>query len=66
MRDKGGDRRSENFQTSTDLTNETPFQEALEQGGISPETANTWQKVARVPEDKFEVYFTEAVFMSPD
>ena len=28
-RDKGGDRRSENFQTSTDLTNETPFQETL-------------------------------------
>jgi hypothetical protein len=38
----------------------TQFQEVLEQGGITRETANTWQKVARVPEDKFEVYFTEA------
>lgn len=45
---------------STDLTTLTPFQEVLEQGGITRETANTWQKVARVPEDKFEVYFTEA------
>jgi len=58
-RDKGGDRRSENFQTVGNLPIETPLQETLEQAGISPNTAHVWQKVARVPEDKFEVYFTE-------
>lgn len=38
----------------------TPFQEALDGAGISENTAHVWQKVARVPEDKFEIYFTEA------
>ncbi|MGA2463709.1 MAG: hypothetical protein ABSH06_05075 [Thermodesulfobacteriota bacterium] len=42
------------------LGNLTSFQETLEQGGISDNTAHVWQKVARVPEDKFEIYFTEA------
>jgi hypothetical protein len=36
---------------SSDLTQ---FQETLEQAGITRETGNTWQKVARVPEDKEE------------
>ena len=44
----------------TSLGNLTKFSELLSQGGISDNTAFIWQKVARVPEDKFEVYFTEA------
>ena len=44
------------------LGNLTQFQEVLKEGGISENTAFIWQKVARVPEDKFEVYFTETEY----
>jgi hypothetical protein len=37
------------------LGNLTQFQEVLKESGISDNTAFIWQKVARVPEDKFEV-----------
>jgi len=46
---------------STNLTTLTPFQETLEQGGITRETANTWQKVARVPEDKLNIFLPETL-----
>jgi hypothetical protein len=53
------ERKRTDLSVSTDLTQ---FQEALEEAGITRETANTWQKVARVPEDKFEAYFPETAY----
>lgn len=38
----------------------------LEEAGISHGTAQTWQKVARVPDDKFEAYFAEAEYWQDD
>ena len=38
----------------------------LEDAGISRETGNAWQKVARVPADKFEAYFIEAEYWMDD
>ena len=32
--------------------------------GISTTTADNWQKLARVPDDKFETYFAEAEYMN--
>jgi len=37
----------------------TPYQESLDEIGISRQAANTWQRVARVPEPKFEAYLAE-------
>lgn len=60
--DQGGmtDREDGKRVDLTSLGSLTRFQEVLEQSGISEYTAHVWQKVARVPEDKFEIYFTEA------
>jgi len=38
----------------------------LDEAGISHGTAQTWQKVARVPDDKFEAYFAEAEYWLDD
>ena len=40
----------------------TRFQEALDEAGISRQTASTWQKVAGVSDEKFEEYFTEGAY----
>ena len=44
------------------LASLTSYQQVVEDAGISGNTANKWQKVARVPDDKFEIYFTEAEY----
>ena len=42
----------------TDIeTSPTDLGRLIEEAGISDEAARIWQKVARVPNDKFEVYF---------
>ncbi len=53
----------------TDLLSEATsgsWRETLDDAGISERTAGTWQKVARVPEDKFEAYFVEAEYWMDD
>jgi phage N-6-adenine-methyltransferase len=37
----------------------TPYQEALEQSGITPKSAHNWQALARIPDEKMEQYFAE-------
>lgn len=45
----------------------TPYQQALEDAGVDERhTAVLWQKVARVPDDKFEAYFVEAEYWMDD
>jgi hypothetical protein len=49
----------------TDLdTSSTKYAKLLDYTGISPSTARNWQKIARIPEDKFIAYFDEAEFMN--
>ncbi len=45
---------------------DSKYLQTLEDAGISHGTAQTWQKVARVPEDKFESYFAEAEYWMDD
>ena len=37
----------------------TAYQEAMEQAGITPYIANTWQQIAQIPADDFEAYLTD-------
>ena len=55
VREQGGDRRSPEFQRVGNLPVETPLQETLDGAGISPNTAQVWQKVARVPVDRQQI-----------
>lgn len=49
----------------TDLdTSSTKYAKLLDYTGISPSTARNWQKIARIPKDKFDAYFAEAEFMN--
>jgi hypothetical protein len=49
----------------TDLdTSSTKYAKLLDYTGISASTARNWQKMARIPEDKFLAYFDEAEFMN--
>jgi len=53
----------------TDLTFSSglsKFHKALDDAGITEQTANVWQKVARVPEGKFEAYLAEADYYQDD
>jgi len=40
------------------------FLSLCDESGISDTTAKNWQKLARVPTDKFEAYFAEAEYMN--
>ena len=42
----------------------TAYQQTLDDAGISPKTGFHWQKLARVPDGKFESYFAEAEYMN--
>lgn len=42
-------------------TSVTPYQEALEQAGVTPKAAQIWQAAARIPDDKLERYLAEAM-----
>jgi len=44
----------------TDLSGPTRLAQLLDEAGISDTTGGIWQKVARVPVDKFESYLAEA------
>lgn len=46
--------------------NETSYQTVLDEAGISEVTGHRWQKVARVPGDKFEAYFAEAEYKNEE
>ncbi len=48
----------------TDLTSCTAYTGLLDDAGISPKTGDNWQKLARVPDGKFEAYFAEAEYMN--
>ena len=55
------EREQGNRNSSSGLTN---YQQVTEDAGISRATADNWQKLARVPIDKFEAYFAEAEYMN--
>lgn len=57
MREEGG--RPE----KNSLGNLTSFQEALQQSGISENTAYVWQKVARVPEEFSQLNFKPSTYV---
>lgn len=53
----------------TDITSRTTYDklgylETLDDAGISEATSRNWQKLARVPDGKFEAYFAEAEYMN--
>mgnify|MGYP001596766934 CR=1 FL=1 len=55
----------------TDLTSRPndgrfAYEEVLQETGISEATGRRWQKVARVPGDKFEAYFAEAAYKNEE
>lgn len=45
-------------------TSITRYAKLLDHTGISASTARNWQRMARIPEDKFLAYFDEAEFMN--
>lgn len=44
----------------------TPYQQTLEDSGVTDFTAHNWQKIYRVPDGKFEAYFAEAEYMNQE
>lgn len=54
--EKGGDRRSENFQCyqADNIENITPYRAALADTATPIATAQRWQTVAQVPDEVFE------------
>lgn len=50
----GGDRRSNEFQTSQAETFESEYSRAIDEANISRSTAHRWQTIAELPEDDFE------------
>lgn len=52
----------QNAPSLPDEMTDTIYQQKLKEANISDKTGFMWQKVARIPEDKLEVYFTESEY----
>ena len=63
---QGGMTERESGKRTDILTSDTNYLRLLDDAGISHGTAQTWQKVARVPDNKFEAYFVEAEYWMED
>lgn len=51
---RGGDRRSEN--QSAAAADRSPYRKAIDKAGIPDRTAERWQELAKVPEERFEAH----------
>jgi hypothetical protein len=60
-RENGG-RPKKSLQQKSIYVECTSYQKATEDAGITPFIAHTWQKLAQIPDDKFEMYLVEAKF----
>lgn len=58
-RERGGDRRSSEFQTHHDDAFETSYQDVLDEAHLPKPTAERYQQLAKIPEDRFEQYVSE-------
>lgn len=58
-RGRGGDRRSENFQTIQNGTIESQYQSVLSENDIPPVIAHRWQAEATIPDELFEEHIAE-------
>lgn len=59
VRQRGGDRKSDQRLTGP-MFDLTPYQQMLDEAGVSPATGNTWQKIGRIKEETLESYLAEA------
>lgn len=61
---QGGQTEREMGKRTDIATSDTQYRRLIDDAGISEATAKNWQKLARVPEGKFESYFAEAEYMN--